>query len=887
VTLLPGTRLGHYEIEAPIGAGGMGEVYRARDTRLGRAVAIKVLPAAVASDPDRLTRFEREARAASSLNHPAIVTIHDIGSDHGVSYIAMELVRGQSLRQRLAAGALPIRELLHLGAQIVEGLAAAHASGIVHRDLKPENLMVTEDGHVKILDFGLAKLAPIRAGESTTTVAVAAGATEPGLVVGTAGYMSPEQALGRPVDFRSDQFSLGSILYEMATGRRAFEGDSAAQTMSAIIEDEPAPMRSLNAGLPAPLGWIVERCLAKEPRGRYASTEDLGADLAALRDRLSEVMRAPAVAQPALAPTRRRFWAAVGIAAVLLVVSALGAWRLRRPSDAWENPLAGAAFTRVTDWDGSELDAAISADGKFMAFVSDRDGPLDVWVTQVGSGAFASLSRSRLKLLHRDGLRTAGFADDASHVWVRVATGAPAPASGEAPWLVPTLGGTPRPFLAAGATELGWSADGSRVAYHTADPGDPLFVADASGSSARALCQGDAGTHQHYPTWSPDGRYVYFVRGIPGSSDFDIWRVAASGGAPERLTETHAPIAYLAFLDARTLLYTALRPDGTGSGLYAMDVERRAAHAVSFGLEEYLSIDASADGRRLAATVAKPDRNLWTVPISDRVAGEAEARRFEVPSVRAAAPRFGPDYVLYLSSRGGPNGLWMFNDGVETEVWRGADGAVPVAPAVSADGSRICFVVRKEGRSRLYVMGSREKSPRPLAAALDIRDAPSFSPDGRSIAVVASEGGDAQPLFRVPADDGPAERLASGVTFSPAWSPDGRFIVYGEARQGRSLQLRAVTPDGRPYALPDIQVSRNTNPFRFTPDGKALVLLQGDMREQNFWRLDLGSKRLSRLTDLRSGFETRSFDLSPDGRRILFDRYRENADAVLISLPAR
>jgi TolB protein len=229
----------------------------------------------------------------------------------------------------------------------------------------------------------------------------------------------------------------------------------------------------------------------------------------------------------------------------------------------------------------------------------------------------------------------------------------------------------------------------------------------------------------------------------------------------------------------------------------------------------------------------------------------------------------------------------MFNDAVETEVWRGADGAVPVAPAVSADGSRICFVVRKEGRSRLYVMGSREKSPRPLAAALDIRDAPSFSPDGRSIAVVASDGGDAQPLFRVPADDGPAERLASGVIFGPAWSPDGRFIVYGEARQGRSLQLRAVTPDGRPCALPDLQVSRNTNPFRFTPDGKALVLLQGDMREQNFWRLDLGSKRLSRLTDLRSGFETRSFDLSPDGRRILFDRYRENADAVLISLPAR
>jgi WD40 repeat protein len=308
---------------------------------------------------------------------------------------------------------------------------------------------------------------------------------------------------------------------------------------------------------------------------------------------------------------------------------------------------------------------------------------------------------------------------------------------------------------------------------------------------------------------------------------------------------------------------------------------------VSFGLEEYLSIDASADGRRFAATVAKPDRNLWTVPISDRVAGEAGARRYEVPSVRAAAPRFGPGYVLYLSSRGGPDGLWEFKDGIETELWRGADGSVPVAPAVSPDGSRICFVVRKEGRSRLYVMGSEEKSPRPLAPDLDVRDAPSFSPDGRWIAVAASQGRDEQPLYRVLADGGPAELLATGVAYSPAWSPDGRFIVYGEGRQGRTLHLRAVTPDGKPFALPDLLVSRNTNPFRFVPDGKALVVLQGDMREQNFWRLDLASNRLTRLTDLKPGFEIRTFDVSPDGRAILFDRYRENADVVLISLPPR
>ena len=243
MTLSAGSRLGPYEILAPLGAGGMGEVYRARDTRLGREVAVKVLPAALASDPERLKRFEREARSASSLNHPNIVTIYDIGSSDSVSYIAMELVSGEPLRAVLLQGALPVRRLLQIGAQIAEGLAKAHAAGIVHRDLKPENVMVTEDGLVKILDFGLAKLTqPDTSGSGTTQAPTVSGATGEGVVLGTVGYMSPEQATGGAVDYRSDQFSFGSILYEMATGRRAFQRASAPQTLTAIIQDEPEPI---------------------------------------------------------------------------------------------------------------------------------------------------------------------------------------------------------------------------------------------------------------------------------------------------------------------------------------------------------------------------------------------------------------------------------------------------------------------------------------------------------------------------------------------------------------------------------------------------------------------------------------------------------------------
>jgi len=309
MTLSAGSRLGPYEIVGPVGAGGMGEVYRARDSRLGREVAIKVLPSALGSDPERLKRFEREARSASSLNHPNIVTIYDIGSENAVSYIAMELVQGEPLRAALTDGALPVKRLLQIGAQIAEGLARAHAAGIVHRDLKPENVMVTEDGLVKILDFGLAKLTQPEGSSGGTTMApTVSGGTEEGIILGTVGYMSPEQATGGAIDYRYDQFSFGSILYEMSTGRRPFQRASAPQTLAAIIQDEPEPIAAINPTIPAPLRWIVERCLSKSPRGRYASTEDLARELSTVRDHLSEATSAIGFVEPPHPARSRADW---------------------------------------------------------------------------------------------------------------------------------------------------------------------------------------------------------------------------------------------------------------------------------------------------------------------------------------------------------------------------------------------------------------------------------------------------------------------------------------------------------------------------------------------------------------------------------------------------
>jgi serine/threonine protein kinase len=324
MTLAVGKRLGPYEIVGLLGAGGMGEVYRARDAKLDRDVAIKVIPAGISEDPARRQRFEQEARAASGLNHPGIVTIYDIGFADGVTYIAMELVEGRTLREIRAEAPLAVRKLLEIGAQCAEALAKAHAAGIVHRDLKPENLMVTRDGFVKILDFGLAKLSETRSRHLSALPTAVSPPTEPGTVLGTVGYMSPEQASGQPLDFRSDQFALGSVLYEMATGRRAFQRKTAAETLTAIIREDPMPIGQSSPDIPAPLRWIIERCLAKDPAERYDSTGDLARELASVRDHLSEssvITSGPVPAETAPARRKRVGWllpASVALAAAAL-----------------------------------------------------------------------------------------------------------------------------------------------------------------------------------------------------------------------------------------------------------------------------------------------------------------------------------------------------------------------------------------------------------------------------------------------------------------------------------------------------------------------------------------------------------------------------------------
>src|SRR5687768_4609003 len=339
----------------------MGEVYRARDRRLGREVALKVLPAELSADVDRLARFEQEARSASALNHPNIVTIHEIGRHDETSYISMELVDGKTVRELMAAGPVPIRKLFGIAAQVADGLAKAHAAGIVHRDLKPENVMVSRDGFVKVLDFGLAKLVEPESGSELSAMPTLARAqTHPGVVMGTVAYMSPEQASGEPVDFRSDQFSFGSILYEALGGEKPFSRKTAAETMSAIIREDPKPISALRAEVPLPLRWIVDRCLAKDPEERYASTRDLARDLAGVRDHVSEITGGAELAMRSAPVRKSKVPMIAAAAAIVLLVVAVGWIASRNRSEKTAAP----TFRRLTFRSGYLNNARFTPDGQ-------------------------------------------------------------------------------------------------------------------------------------------------------------------------------------------------------------------------------------------------------------------------------------------------------------------------------------------------------------------------------------------------------------------------------------------------------------------------------------------------------------------------------------------
>jgi Tol biopolymer transport system component len=875
--LREGSRFGPYEVLDWLGAGGMGTVYRARDSRFERTVAIKLLPEAAATDTGRARRFEQEARAAGQLNHPNVLAVYDVGVHDGTPYLVSELLEGETLRSRLQGGALAARKALDYARQIAEGLAAAHAKGIVHRDLKPDNLFVTSDGRVKILDFGIAKLTRPHEEPAGRT---AATETEAGIVMGTAGYMSPEQVRGDEVDARSDIFSFGTILYEMLSGRSAFSRGTSADTMAAILkEDPPATPSSVSPGIER----IVSRCLEKSRDARFQSARDLAFAL--------DVLSGTSATAPRTLPRTARPWRSAPVIAAaalsLLVAAAIWLTRTGAPAPAGD-PLANARFSRFTDWEGTEGVAEISPDGRFVAFLADREGEFDLFVSQVGTGNPQNLTAGIPPMAGPSSvLRRFGFTGDGSEIFF---TPSDLAGPGEPHALIPLTGGTPRPFLQRGDNSPSWSPDTTQIVYFHNGDGDDLFVADGTGANARAIVVNEPGffegrMHNHNPVWSPDGQWIYFVHGAE-PSQMDVWRVRPSGEALEQLTSQQTTMNFLAPIDARTLLYVARAEDQSGPWLWSLDVETKETRRVTSGLERYSSVSASRDGRRVVATRTDSALNLWTVPLLDRLVEDRDVKPYRVERGRAFAPRFGGESVFFLSARGAGDGLWRFLEGRATEIWRSADDSLTEPPAVSPDGNRVAIVARVEGKWRLTIMTSDGTSPRSLAPTIEVQTSGGqgtidWSPDGTWI-VTAGADAHGQGLFKVPVDGGEPVRLVSGPALNPVWSPDGRLIVYAGQLLAGQVPVRGVRPDGTPVKLPELQ-ARIGGGYRFLPNSKGLVYLPHN-QALDFSLLDLekGSTRV--LTRLSNQGLLHTFDITPDGKQIVFDRSRENSDIVLIDL---
>ena len=870
----PGSRLGPYEIVATIGAGGMGEVYRARDTRLERTVAIKVLLAKNVANPEDKRRFFQEAKAASALTHPHIVTLYDIATADGTDYLVMEFVAGKSLSKLIGPKGLPLPQAVDYASQIADALAAAHAVGIIHRDIKPGNVIVTSDSQAKILDFGLAKLAPHAFGAEGDTQTRTA-LTEVGTVMGTVAYMSPEQTSGLPLDHRSDIFSLGVVLFEMLAGRQPFGGASQVETMHAISHDVQPSLTIV----PPELEEILTKALAKDPKERYQHAGDFGLDLRRF-EHARQANSLPSM-RASMVPAPRTSRVLIAVTMALVAALALVAtWFGARRRDVWVNPLENASFTRFTDFEGSELAAEISPDGKFVAFASDRDGPFDLFVSQVGSGRFLNLTQGKQGEI-LEVTRSTGFSGDGSDIWLRSSSDVSAPMLD----LIPLMGGAPRPFL--DAVSVSWSPDGNRIVYHKGSPpGDPIFVADRTGASAKQIfIDPNPGGHCHFPVWSKDGKWIYFVRGNLATLEMDLWRISPEGGQLERLTHQNSNIAFPAPLSARTVLYVAPSQDGSGPWLWALDLDRKVSRRVTFGLERYLSVAVSADSRRAVATVANPTASLWNVPILDHPAVEQDVKPFPLPTVRALAPRFGPASLFYLSALGGGDGLWRYRDNNVLEIWKGTDGNLLEPAAISADGKRVAISLRRQGKISLNVMNADGVGVVPIAETLDVRGSASWSPDGQWIAI-GGQDAKGQGLFKIPVEGGSPVRLSETAAFNPVWSPDGALIVYSGAAVGRHQPLRSVRPDGTPVELPDITVRIDGERYRFLPNGKGLVYLDGQQRHLDFALLDLATMKTRPLTRLNSPAAIRTFDITPDGKEIVFDRLRENSDVVLIDLPS-
>jgi len=587
---------------------------------------------------------------------------------------------------------------------------------------------------------------------------------------------------------------------------------------------------------------------------------------------------------PRPTPPRRWLIGLSAAAALVLAAAALFFSGILRDDSigSWHDPLGEAKVMRLADFTGTEQSAAISRDGRYMAFLADRDGHVDAWLTEIGSNHYRNLTEGQLLQLANPQIRAVNFSPDGSQVtmWTRNADGSHAD---DVKQMAAPVAGGPLSVYMQDVAEFDWSPNGSRLVYHTTAPGDPIFVRTAQETTAHQIYVGpSAGIHCHFQTWSPDGEYIYFARGEP-PTNWDIWRLRPNGDGLERMTFHNSRVSYPVLLNPRTLLYLATDLDGSGPWLYEMDVARKTEHRVSVGLERYTSLSASADGARLVATVANSRLDLWRLTLSSEAPPQNTAAPVVPPIQNAYAPRVGPGYITYVSTGAGRRGIWKLENGIATQLWNDAGAERVGPPAIAPDGRRIAFTVEAHGAKELYVIDSDGGHPRTIGTAQNLRGNLAWAPDSLSI-VGAIEKDGVPRLSRIFLDGKPPQTLVSEYSVDPAWSPDGKYLVYSGADVGTAFPLRAAGPDGRTYAMASLILTRGARRVAFAPNSGYLVILRGGIGHKNFWLLNPQTGAERQLTDLPSKFALSDFDISADGKEIIFDRTQDSSSLALFEL---
>jgi Tol biopolymer transport system component len=898
MTITSGTRLGHYTIVSPLGAGGMGEVWLAEDATLKRKVALKVLPAAVAGDPDRLARFQREAETIAALSHPNIVTIHSIEQDGDVRFLTMELVEGQSLDRMIPRGGLPLGQVLDIGAALADALVASHDKGIIHRDLKPANVMLTKERRVKVLDFGLAKLREEATFDGETRTAAITGE---GRIVGTVAYMSPEQAEGKPVDARSDLFSLGIVLYELATGERPFKGETSLSVLSAILRETPKSVSELRAELPRELSRIVRQCLQKDPEERYQTAKDVRNQLRALKADVDSGEIAPASA-PAQVPVRRRSWnawvAVGGGAIVLFVLAALIATRLGLVSETPAGrPFESIRLKQLTDI-GNVVGAAISPDGRYVAY-STREGDHDsLWLRQVSTSSDVRVVPPQTDR-YDAGM---AFSSDGSFIYY-LAVRRGQDMTGRL-CRVTSLGGTPQQVIEGGDV-IGFAvaADGRRMAFVRLSDGREAsaHIAGSDGTGERVIARrklndwtGLSDLLGFRVAWSPDGRSLATTFGDhillldpETGAQRDVGKSPVGFGALESQNLAWLP-------DANSFLVAGRDPNAAEATqqIYVVTLPGLDARAVTRDLSTYRSLSVTADLRAAAALQESFAANVWVLAVDDVQGARPITSRSKGAEGSLGMVWTRDDRLVFTSSS--RRGLWSMN--ADGSGRRQLSFAEDFGPAVSPDGRSIAFLrVSPGGGGDAWRMDADGGSPRQLTHMGNVVAHVSYTSDGAWVTFFDRE---AHP-WRIPADGGepvrlfakegapgsPAVRAVPAGFFGLAISPDGRWLAgsYKDSADGQ-YWLAVVSTDGSqswrkvpspPHKLPPARVG-------WTPDGRALSYVSSAGGSANIWLQPIEGGPPRQLTRF-AGEDIGRYAWSHDGRRLAVSCGKTTTDVVLIT----